>query len=231
MDNLFALRFLMVAVILIASAAGTLAFAFMKFPDNAVVIIFAVVVVVVFAFVVQKKEKAARFETYYKTVQELGTPLSFEGFQAAFERNGTRFEADFPHGKHSFYFKINFYLPNLRQKFSVQNKTLATVHHNDCYRIDEKDSPLPTDFLLQSRNPDFLLHLLANPIIRDEILSYDVSMWSRIAFSFEDGNFEFIWTPPMSEQLDGFNRACRAAVTFHDELQKISVKFLKSEES
>jgi hypothetical protein len=230
MDNLPALRFLMTAVILIASAAGTLAFAFMKFPDNAVVIGVSIALTAAVAFFVRRKEKSARFDVYYKTAQELGTPAAFGDLSGAFERNGTRIEVDFPQGKHSFFFKVNFYLPNLRQKFSVQNKSLATVHHNDCYRIGQ-DSPLPEDYLLQSRNPDFLLHLLKNTEILNEILSYKASMWGRISISFEDGDFEMIWTPPMSEQLDGYQRVCRTAVVFHDELQKISVKYLAKEDS
>lgn len=231
MDNIFALRLLMALVITAATAAVVLAVAFMKFPDNAVIIILSVAVGGVVSFFVQKKVNAALFEIYYRTVQELGMPLSYNGLQAAFERNGTRFDIDFPQGKHNYFFKIIFYLPNIRQKFSVQNKSLATVHHNDCYRIDEKDSPLPTDFLLQSRNPEFLFQFLEIPAIRNEILSYEVSMWSRTAFSFEDGNFEFIWTPSMSEGATGFDRACRTAAAFHDELQKISVKYLKTEEA
>lgn len=125
--------------------------------------------------------------------------------------------------------KENFHLPNIRQKFSVQNKSPATAHYNDCFWIEEKDSP-PPEFLLhsrkQSRNPDFLLQLLKNRQILDEILSYTASMWGRISFSFDDGSLELIWTPPMSEQFEGFERACRTAVTFHDELQKISDRYL-----
>jgi hypothetical protein len=230
MDNVFALRMVLTAVILIASVAGTLAFAFMKFPDNAVVIGVLSVITAAVVFFVQKKEKSARLDVYYKTAQEFGTPASFSDLSGAFERNGTRIEVDFPQGKYSFFYKVNFYLPNLRQKFSVQNKSLATVHHNDCYRI-EQDSPLPEEYLLQSRNPDFLLQLLKNTEILNEILSYKASMWGRISISFEDGNFEMIWTPPMSEQLDGFYRVCRTAVVFHDELQKISVRYLTKEDS
>lgn len=117
MDNLPALRFLMVAVMLIATTAGTLAFAFMKFPDNAVVIFFSVALIVVVVFFVQKKENAARFEAYYSTVQELGTPVSFNKYSASFERNGTRFDVDYPQGKNSMFFKVNFYVPKIKEKF------------------------------------------------------------------------------------------------------------------
>jgi hypothetical protein len=42
MEHLFALRLLMAAAIMFATTAGTLAFAFMKFPGNAVVIFLSV---------------------------------------------------------------------------------------------------------------------------------------------------------------------------------------------
>jgi hypothetical protein len=223
MDNLLALRLLMGTVIMIATAAVILAFVFMKFPENAVVISFSVIVAAGVVFLVQKKERAARFEVYYSTVQELGKPISFNKNSASFERNGTRFDVDFPQGKHHQFFKVNFYLPNLREKFSIQNKSLATMHHSDCYWIQE-DSPLPEEYLLQTTRPAFLLNFLKNPEIKNEVLNYNASLWGRISISLEDGSFEMIWTPPISEQIDGFQQVCRSAVIFHDELKKISEK-------
>ena len=220
MDNLVALRLLMAAVITIATTAGVLAFAYMKFPDNAIITFFAVVLTASVVYFVQKKEKAARFEVYYATVQELGKPISYNKNSASFERNGTRFDVDFPQGEHKLFFKVNFYLPNLREKFSIQNKSLATTHHSDCYRIQE-DSPLPEEYLLQTTHPAFLLNFLKNPQIKNEVLNYNASLWGRISISLEDGNFEMIWTPPISEQIDGFQQVCRSAVVFHDELKKL----------
>jgi hypothetical protein len=127
---------------------------------------------------------------------------------------------------------VTFYLPNLRQKFSVQNKTLSTAHHDDCYWIPQENSPLPEEYLLQARNPDFLLQLLENRRIRNEILNYNASMWTgNISFSFDDGDFELRWTPPVSEQIDGFQRVAHSAAVFHEELKKISVKYLSKEGS
>jgi hypothetical protein len=226
MNNPLPLRTLMMLVIMIATGAGILALVGMKFPDSAVVIALAVGAIAGTVYFVQRKEKAARFDVYFRTVGELGQPLSYGSEAAAFERDGTRFEVEFPSGKYHMYFRVTFHLPNLRQKFSVQNKSLATTHHDDCYWIQEQDSPLPPEFLLQSRNPDFLLRLLENRRVRDEILNYNASMWSHVSVSFADGDFELRWTPPLSEQIDGFDRACRTAVVFHDELRKISVKYL-----
>jgi hypothetical protein len=220
MDNVLALRLLLAAVIMIAVTAGFLAFYFMKFPDNAVVIALSAAAIVGIAFFVTKREKAARFEVYYKTIQEFGRPISFGNEDAAFERNGTRFDVDFPKGKYSFYFKVNFRLPNMREKFSIQNKSLATVHHEDCLVI--QDSPLPPEYLVQSRNPVFLSNLLKKREILGEILNYKASFWGRTVISFDDGDFEMMWTPPVSEQIDGFYQVCQTAVVFHDELKRVS---------
>ena len=223
MDNLPALRLLMAAAIMAGTTAVILAFTYMKFPGNAVVVFFSVIVAGTVVFFVHKKERAALFDVYYSTVQEFGKPISFNKTSASFERNGTRFDVDFPQGEHKMFFRVNFYLPNIKEKFSIQNKSLGTKHHSDCYWIQD-DSPLPPDYLLQTRNVDFLLNFLKNRGVYGEILSYNASFWSGISFSFEDGSFEMIWTPPYSEQIDGFYRACRSAVIFHDELKKLSGK-------
>jgi len=220
MNNPLPLRLLMIVVIPAAIGAGFLAYAKMQFPVNAIVIAFSAAAIAGVFFFVTRQEKAARFDVYFGTVQALGQPLSFGSTTAAFERNGTRFDVEFPQGKYHLHYTVTFYLPNLREKFSVQNKSLATTHHNDCYWIEAKDSPLPPEYLLQSRRPDFLFEVLENRRIRDEILSYDASMWSRISLSVDDGHVELIWTPPVSEQLDGFRRIAHSAAVFHDELQK-----------
>jgi hypothetical protein len=219
MDNVLALRLLLAAVIMIAVTAGFLAFYFMKFPENAVVIALSAAATVGITFFVRKREKAARFEVYYKTIQEFGRPIAFGNVDVAFERNGTRFDVDFPKGEHNFYFKVNFHLPNMREKFSIQNKSLATRFADDCQVV--QDSPLPPEYLVQSRNPVFLLNFLRNREILDEISNYKASFWGRTLISFDDGAFEMMWTPPVSEQIDGFYQVCQTAVVFHDELKRI----------
>jgi hypothetical protein len=85
-----------------------------------------------------------------------------------------------------------------------------------------QDSPLPAEYLVQARNPEFIHALLKNRAVRDEILNYKASFWGRILISLDDGNFEMTWTPPVSEQIDGFYSVCQSAVVFHDELKKLS---------
>ena len=220
MNNPIALRVLMIGAIMIATVAGFLALAYMKFPDSLLIVIPSVALVSLAVFFVQRSEKAARFNVYYTTVQEFGTPVSFGKYEAAFERNGTRLDVIFPHGEYDNFFKVNFYLPNLRQKFSIQNRTLATSFDDNCQVM--QDSPLPAEYLVQSRNPEFIRAFLKNRAVRDEILNYKASFWGRILISLDDGNFELQWTPPVSEQIDGFYSVCQSAVVFHDELKKLS---------
>lgn len=224
MNNPFALRLLMAAVMMITIPAGVWAFVSLKFPENVVVIFFSLALTIAVIVFVLKKEKAARFEIYYSTVQELGTPISFNKHSGSFERNGTRFDVDFPQDEYKMFFKVSFYLPNIKEKFSIQNKTLATKHHSDCYWIKQEDSPLPNEYLLQTSHPDFLLNFLKNRAIKNEVLNYDASFWGGISIGIEDGNFQMIWTPPISEQIDGFYQVCHSAVVFHDELKKLSGK-------
>lgn len=223
MNNPVGLRILMTVGMIITTMAGVLAFAFMKFPDNLLVITASVALCGAIIFLVQRKEKAARFNVYYATVQEFGKPLYFGNLNAAFERDGTRFEVRFPRGKHSLFFTVRFYIPDSREKFSIQNRNFHTTHHDDCQIIVE--AGLPPEYLLQSRNPAFLPSLLKQRQIRDEVLNYGASFWGRTSISFDEGAFELIWTPPVSEQIDGFYTVCQTAVIFHDELRKISENY------
>lgn len=219
MTNTLTLRLLMVAIIMATTIAGFLAFAFMKFPKNLAVIIPSILLCIGGVWLIKRKEKAARFDIYYSTVKEFGTPLSFSNANAAFERNGTRFDVEFPKNEDACFFKVNFYVPNIKEKFSVQNRTLAVFYDEDCQAI--QNSPLPQEYLLQSRNPEFLLKFLEIREIRNEVLNYKASFFGRILFSFTDGNFEMIWTPPISQQIAGFYQICQSAVVFHDELKKL----------
>lgn len=231
MNNPLALRMLMAVVIVVTTGIGALALINLKFPENVIIAGIAAAVLIGTVWFVTSREKAARYDVYFRTVEELGRPLAYKKETAAFERDGTRFDVEFPSGEYHMYFLVTFRLPHLRQKFSIQNKTLSTTHHDDCYRIPEDNSPLPPEFLLQARNPDFLLKLLENRRFRDEVSSFDASMWTgNISISFDDGDFALRWTPPISEQIDGFYSVAHSAVVFYEELKKISVKYLSKEE-
>ncbi len=219
MDNLIATRITMGLLMAAGVMGGMLALYYMKFPDSLLVAVPVAALVGGLLYFNNRREKAARFKVYYSTVQEFGAPVAFGNLDAAFERNGTRFDVDFPQDEHRNYFKVVFRVPNLPQKFSLQSRTLLTKRHYDCHEFEE--TPLP-DFRVQAREPEFLLNFLKNRAVRDEISNYNASFWSGISILFEDGDFELIWTPPASEQIDGFYQACQTAVVFHDELKRIS---------
>lgn len=218
MNNPLPLRILMIVVIMLSTAAFVLAITFMKFPDYLLVIFISAAVSGGFIYFVIKKEQVARFNAYYSMVQEFGSPISFNKNSAAFQRDKTRFDIEYPTDKRHLAYIVNFYISKLPQKFSIQNKTLATRYESDCQTIQE--SPLPPEYLLQSRDPDFLFNLLKNSAIRNEILNYSASFWGRFSISFNDGSFEIEWVPPLNEQIDGIHSICRTAVVFHDELKK-----------
>jgi len=219
MNDAMTLKLILVTVILAVSTAIPLSIAFLKFPENAIVIAISAAAMVGTTIFVQRKLRAALFQVYYSTVQEHGLPISFGGTSAAFERNGTRFDVDFPRDKNNTTLIISFFVPNLHEKFSIQNKTLATRYDSECKVI--QTSPLPEDYLIQSRNEEFMLNLLKNREILNEIYYYPTSFWGRFLISFADGRFEIQWTPPVSEQIEGFRQICQTAVVFHDELKKL----------
>lgn len=216
--NPLGLRMAMTAGIMLATVVGILAYAYMKFPENAVVIALAVAATAGIVFFVQRQEKAARFNVYYATVQQFGTPVNFGKTESAFERDGTRFDIEYPQGEHQQFYKLNFFLSGIRQKFVIQNRTIASRYPEDCPFLE--NSPLPEDYAVQSRDAAFMLEFLKNREVLNEILNYKASFWGRIMISFEDGGFEMNWTPPISEQIDGFRQLCQTAVVFHDALKK-----------
>lgn len=216
--NPLGLRMAMAAAMMLATIVGFAAYAYMKFPENAVVISFAVAATAAIVFFVQRQENKARFNVYYATVQQFGTPVNFCNTESAFERDGTRFNIEYPQGKNQQFYKLNFYLSGIKQKFVIQNRTIASCYPDDCPFVE--NSPLPEDYAVQSRNPAFMLEFLKNREVLKEILSYKASFWGRVSISFEDGSFEMIWTPPISEQIEGFRQLCQTAVVFHDELKK-----------
>ena len=221
MENLVFWRIMMGLLMAAGMTGAMLAIFFMKFPDSLLVAVPAAVLGGAALYFHNKKEKTARLDVYYRTAEAFGTPVAFGNLSAAFERNGSRFDVDFPQGKNSPYFKVNFRVPNLWRKFSVQSRTLLTKRHYDCHELEE--TPLPPDqFRVQAREPEFLVNFLKNRLVRDELSNYTPSIWTGFSILFEDGDFEMIWTPPGSEQIDGFYQACQSAVVFHDELQRIS---------
>jgi hypothetical protein len=222
MHNPLFLRIVLVIVTIAATLAGFLGFVKLNSPYGYLAAGVAAFFLLGTVFFVKRTEKSVRFQAFYAAVRDFGEPLFFNNYAAAFERNGTRFDASFAQGKYDPAFKIRFYIPHLREKFFILSRRVLIGVYEDCVRI--QGSPLPDDYVQHSRNPEFFLRLLNNRKILSEILSYQHSIWESFNISFEDGDFEISYTPKISQQREGFYRVCSTAVVFHDELKALAEK-------
>jgi hypothetical protein len=220
MENLIHWRIAVVIVTLAGTVFGAFSFTFLTFPSNVVVIAVSVGAIIAVAFFNNRVVKSARLDVFYRTANDFGTPISFENHSASFERNGTRFEGEFPHDKHNNNLKVSFYIPNVREKFIIQHNALLKKELFDCKYLES--SPLPSDIFLSAGNQDFLLNLLKNKNILNEIYNYPAKVFSGFSIVFDDGSFEIERVPKISEQVDGFYQVCQTAVVFHDELKKFA---------
>ncbi|MGC2235581.1 MAG: hypothetical protein WA584_05445 [Pyrinomonadaceae bacterium] len=198
--------------------SGFLAYGYLRFPANAAVIAVLAGAIIAVVFFGSRAEKAARLKVFYAAANEFGAPVSFDNYSASFERNGICFECEFPRDKTNNRVKVRFYIPNVRQKFIIQHNALLKKELFDCQYLTS--SPLPKDIFLSAGNQDFLLNLLKNKNILDEIYNYPAGFASGFSIVFDDGSFEIEKIPKFSEYHDGFYQLCQTAVVFHDELKK-----------
>jgi hypothetical protein len=224
MDNLLFQRLFIVFLTVPATFAVIYAIAYLKFPSNVVVAALGVSVAGGLLFYLARKEKKARFEIYYAAATDFGRPVSFTNHSASFERDGTQFDCGFPSGKYDTALKVNFYVPNVRQKFIIQHDSFNRKTLPGCGFV--QSTLLSDDFYLQcegiAQSENFLMNLLKNRNITNELYNYPKSMMTAFSIVFDDGSFEMHWTPPVNEQVDGFYRLCQTATVFHDELKKLA---------
>lgn len=218
MKNLSFWRIAAVIAAMAGTLSGVYAYVYLHFPANAAVIAVSVGAIAAVFFFGSRAEKAARLDIFYKAANEFGTPVSFENYSASFERNGTCFECEFPRGERYSRLKVKFYIPNVRQKFIIQHNALLKKELFDCEYL--ASSPLPSDIFLSAGNQDFLLNLLKNKDILNEIYNYPAGFASGFAIVFDEGSFEIEKPPKAGEHYDGFYQLCQTAVVFHDELKK-----------
>lgn len=213
------MRTTLVIVISLAIALGVIAGMYWNFPMNIGGIILAVVATIGASYFSSKAEKRARFEAFYAAIQNFGTPLSFDNYSGAFERNGVRYEINFPQGENDTALKISFFVTENHQRFIIQHQGLLLKLLPDCPQME--NSPLSPDYNLRAQNHEFLARFVQIPAIRDEIYEYPSNFFTRLIITFDAGNFELQWTPKMSEQMEGVYKICKTAVVFHDELKKL----------
>ncbi len=219
MGNLATMRIMALVVTLLATALGIVAGYYWSFPMNVGGIILAVAALGATVYFSMKAEKKARFDTFYSAIQNLGTPVSFDNYSAAFEKDGTRFEITYPRGESETALKINFFLTGHHQRFMIRHQSIFLTSLSNCPYL--QNSPLSPDIQLYAQNPDFLVRFVQIPAIRDEIYEYPPSFFSKLGITFDAGNFELLWTPKMGEQTDSVYKICKTAVVFHDELKKL----------
>ncbi len=219
MENLVVMRITLVIVILLAVALGIIAGAYWSFPMNVGGVILAVAATIAVTYFSAKAEKRARFEAFYGAIRNFGTPLSFDNYSGAFERNGVRFEINFPQGENDTALKINFFVSGNNQRFIIQHEGLILKLLPDCPHLNT--SLLSSDYHLNAKDTDFLLRFVQIPAIREEIYGYPSSFFSKMVITFDAGNFELLWTPKMSEQAEGVYKICKTAIVFYDELKKL----------
>ncbi len=124
MDNLVTMRIMVTVVLLLGSALAIVAAVYWSFPLNVVGVVIAVLAMVGAGYFASKAEKKAKFDAFYSAIEPFGTPLSFDTYSAAFEKDGTRFEITYPRGENESSLKINFFLPNFRERFIIQHQEL-----------------------------------------------------------------------------------------------------------
>lgn len=202
-----------------ATALGFIAYMYWSLPYNVGGIVFAIAAISGAAYFVSKVEKKARFDAFYAAIQNLGTPISFDNYSAAFEKDGTRFDITYPRGENETAHKIKFFLSGNHQRFVIRHQGIYLNSLPDCPYLE--NSPLAPEVQLYAQNADFLVHFVQIPGIRDEIYQYPSGFFLRMVLTFDAGNFELSWTPKMNEQAEGVYKICKTAVVFHDELKKL----------
>jgi len=205
--------------VLILSMSGVaLSFLFLSFPSNFVFGGASLGATIAILYFHNRMEKKARLDVFYQAANTFGRPVSFENHSAAFERDGTNFDIECPKDKYNTAFHARFSIPKVEQSFVIQHNALFKKSIPGCVFVE--NSPLRGLIFLHASNPDFLLNLLKNKNILNEIYNYPEKVMSNFSIVFDEGSFEIEWTPPLGEQIDGLFQVCQTAAVFYDELKK-----------
>jgi len=192
----------------------------------------------------QEKAKLMQDKVLPELISKFGKVISIEAVNfnrlICFERNGTLFDLKITptfdgNGKaDGTENKVQFSLPNLRERFYIQHKSfLASEDFGGCSKVQVIS---PDDFVFYSLNPQFLLSLMEKGEIRDEIYKYQKNVSRKFDVAFENGVFTVTWQRGLyngeitwDAELYGENwqaeaqsheQLCQTAVVFYDELAK-----------
>ena len=118
-------------------------------------------------------------------------------------------------------FEVRFNLPNLKEKFFIQHKSVFSEYSADCEPI--LLSAMPDDFIFHSLNSQFLLSLLEKRRVFNEIDKYPSDWGNQFRIAFENNVFIISWKfTPLKERYkaEKLEQICQTAVVFYDELSK-----------
>lgn len=195
--------------------------------------------------VIKRQEKAKLMEEKVlpELISKFGKVLSTEAVNynrsARFERHETLFELKVTptHDSEGQLIgtvnKVEFKLPNLREKFYIRHKSFfAAKTLGGCQSVQVT---MPKDFIFYSLNPQFLLSLMEKEKIRSEIYKYQKKVSQQFSVAFENGvmtiiwhrdlNYEITWETRMiggttQTEEQGLEQICQTAAVFFDELAK-----------
>ncbi len=137
---------------------------------------------------------------------------------------------------------VQFNLPNLREKFYIQSKSLfAPKTLKECQSVQVT---MPGDFIFYSLSPQFLLNLMQKDTIRDEIDKYQKKFTFYFEIAAENGVFTLTWVrrlyhngeftlenctygETLQTEAQKLEQICQTAVVFYDELAKKQMETAK----
>lgn len=173
--------------------------------------------------------------------------VSFFARSLSFERNESLFELKVKpifspksnnfmlatvYGTDECEYRIQFTVPNLREKFYIGHKSFFRSNYPaDCQEVQVS---MPDDFIFHSLNPGYLLSLMEKEKVRQEMYKYQKKFSRPFNIAFENGVFTVTWHRGPSDgefnlesvlygdnsQIESqkLEQICQTAVVFHDEI-------------
>lgn len=194
-------------------------------------IIIAVIVAAIFSHQIKRRNELEMKEQIMPGIASKFGKSTFTNADAlGFEHNGTLFEAKIlwisTAEIEEAEFIIQSKVAGIQEKFFIQHQSVFSTFAPDCEQIHL--SAMPEGFTFHSLNPQFLLSLLENKKILDEIYKYPSGWFNRFRIAFENDEYNISWrisgmsreTEPekISEKLQ---QLCQTAIIFQDEMVKL----------
>ncbi len=194
-------------------------------------IIIAVLVAGIFSHQTKKRNSLEMREKIMPEIASKFGNIIFANADAlGFEHNGTSFEAKIlwisTAEIEEAEFIIQSKVASVQEKFFIQHQSAFSNSAPDCEQMHL--STMPEGFIFHSFNPQFLLSLLENEKILNEIYKYPNDWFNRFRIAFENDEYIISWrisgmsreTEP--EKISGkLQQLCQTAIVFQDEMVKL----------